>query len=269
MKKIKMYLVTLISIILLIYILVVVAIYFSQRKLLYHPSENNYLEENNLNHKIEKVFINSDTELVAWYYKNNNSNKTLLFFHGNAGKLDNRVYKLNEISKLDINYLIVAYRGFSGNKGKPTEKGLYKDAEAAKNWLNLKGIKDKNIILYGESLGTAIAVNLAKDNKFSGLILESPFTSMVSLAQMYYPYIPVKFLLKDKYESVKKLHLVKCPILIMHGKEDQIVPFKMGVKMFESSNTPKYKYFNDSDDHMMDFNFELKENLKNFLKSLN
>ena len=123
--------------------------------------------------------------------------------------------------------------------------------------------------MYGESLGTAIAVNLAKDNKFSGLILESPFTSMVSLAQIYYPYIPVKFLLKDKYESVKKLHLVKCPILIMHGKEDQIVPFKMGVKMFESSNPPKYKYFNDSDDHMMDFNFELKESLKKFLKSLN
>ena len=269
MKRIKMFFLNIVGTVLLIYILIVVVIYFSQRKLLYHPTENNYLEESNLNHKIEKVHISSETELVAWYYKKNDTNKTLLFFHGNAGKLDNRVYKLNEFSKLDINYLIVAYRGFSGNKGKPSEKGLYKDADAAKTWLNLRGIKDKQIVLYGESLGTAIAVNLASNNDFSGLILESPFTSMVTLAQKYYPYLPVKFLLKDKYESVKKLQKINCPILIMHGKRDEIVPFEMGVEMFESSNSPKYKYYNIYDDHMMDFNFELIKNIKNFLESLN
>ena len=269
MKKIKMYLINLIGIIFLIYVLVVIVIYLSQRKLLYHPTENNYLDEKNLNHKIEKVLINSDTDLVAWYYNKSKNKNTLLFFHGNAGKLDNRVYKLNELSKLDINYLIVAYRGFSGNKGKPNEKGLYKDSEAAKAWLNLKGVEDQNIILYGESLGTAIAVNLASNNNFSGLILESPFTSMVTLAQTHYPYIPVKYLLKDKYESLKKLHKITCPILVMHGKKDKIVPFEMGVQMFQNSNSPKYKYFNNSDDHMMDFNFELIKNIRNFIESLN
>ena len=87
------------------YLIVVIFIFFYQRKLLYHPSENNYLDETNLNHKIEKIYIQSDTELISWYYNNNKSYKTILFFHGNAGRLDNRVYKLNELAKLNQHFL--------------------------------------------------------------------------------------------------------------------------------------------------------------------
>ena len=130
----------------ILYLILVMFIYFYQRKLLYHPSENNYLDESNLNHKIEKTYIQSDNNLVAWYYLNNQSYKTILFFHGNAGKLDNRIYKLNELSKLKVNYLIIAYRGFSGNDGYPSEKGLYKDSKAAKKWLNKKGVIDLSLI---------------------------------------------------------------------------------------------------------------------------
>ena len=132
-------------ILLLVYISIVVFLFFYQRKLLYHPSENNYLDETQLNHKIEKTFIQSNDKLVSWYFKKNPKFKTILFFHGNAGKLDNRVYKLNELSKLDINYLIIAYRGFSGNTGSPSENGLYEDANSAKVWLNKNGVKDKDI----------------------------------------------------------------------------------------------------------------------------
>ena len=193
--KYKMLLGKILFYIFIIYVGVSTVVYFYQRKLLYHPGENNYLDEGPLNHKIEKVYIQSDNKLVAWRYLKDKSFKTILFFHGNAGKLDNRIYKLNEFSKLDVNYLIFAYRGFSGNEGKPTEKGLYNDAEAAKNWLNSKNIKDSSIVLYGESLGTAIAVDLASSNKFAGVILESPFTSMEILAQKYYTYLPAKYIL--------------------------------------------------------------------------
>ena len=199
----------------------------------------------------------------------NQKYKTILFFHGNAGKLNNRIYKLNELSNLDINYLIVAYRGFSGNDGSPSEEGLYEDSVASKNWLNDLGIDDKNIILYGESLGTAIAVDLASKNTFAGIILESPFTSMEKLAKKYYPYLPVTFLLKDKYNSEIKLKNISAPILIMHGKKDKIVPFKMGLEMFNKSKNPKYYYFNDLDDHMMDYNNQLISNINKFIKSLN
>tara|TARA_B100000214_G_C23873868_1_gene583965 strand:- start:40 stop:852 length:813 start_codon:yes stop_codon:yes gene_type:complete len=254
-------------IIVLLYLLVVIFLFFYQRKLLYHPGENNYLDDASLNHQIEKVYIPSDEKLVAWHFEKNPNFKTLLFFHGNAGKIDNRIYKLNEFSKLDINYLIFAYRGFSGNDGKPTEKGLYKDARAVKYWLNLKNVKDNQIILYGESLGTAIAVDLAKEFKFSGIILESPFTSMTELAKKYYPYLPVNLILKDKYETLSKLSEINSPILILHGKKDTIVPFNMGLKIYENISSSKFKYFNDYDDHMMDYNEDLVQSIKNFINT--
>ncbi|MFL2897503.1 MAG: alpha/beta hydrolase [Candidatus Pelagibacter sp.] len=256
-------------ILLIIYISVVVFLFFYQRKLLYHPSENNYLDETQLNHKIEKTYIQSNDKLVSWYFKKNSKFKTILFFHGNAGKLDNRVYKLNELSKLELNYLIVAYRGFSGNAGKPTESGLYEDANFAKIWLNKNGVKDEDIIIYGESLGTAVAIDLASRYNFSGIILESPFTSMLDLAQKYYPIFPVKLILKDRYESRKKLNDIKSPVLVMHGKKDKIVPFYMGEQILETLSTLKFSYFNDKDDHMMEYNKDLLTSIKKFLDQVN
>ena len=253
----------------LVYFIILTVIYFTQRSLMYHPSENNYLDENELNHKIEKIKIPSDNELTAWYFKKNKSLKTLLFFHGNAGSLENRIYKLNDLSKLDLNYLIVAYRGFSGNKGSPTEQGLYKDARAAKYWLNLNNISDQNIIVYGESLGTAVAIDLAKDHKFAGIILESPFTSMLKLSRKYYAWLPTGLLLKDKYETDKKINKVFSPILFLHGRKDKIVPFEMGENLFKKANNPKFSYFVDNDDHMMDFNEDLVNSINQFVKSLN
>ena len=256
-------------VLLLVYFLIIVFLFFYQRKLLYHPGVNNYLDDTLLNHKVKKVYIPSDQKLVAWYFKKNPKYKTLLFFHGNAGRIDNRIYKLNEFSKLNINYLIFAYRGFSGNKGKPSEIGLYKDARAVKYWLNLNNVQDNEIILYGESLGSAIAVDLAKEFYFSGTILESPFTSMIELGQRYYPFFPVKILLKDKYESDKKIKNIKSPLLVMHGKKDKIIPFYMGEKIFNMGNGLKFKYFTDMDDHMMNFDEKLINKIDLFISNLN
>jgi len=125
---------------------------------------------------------------------------------------------------MDVNFLIIAWRGFSGNKGKPSEEGLYKDGKGAINWLVNKGIKQENIILYGESLGTGVATHLAQNKKFAGIILETPFTSMIDAAKNFYPYIPVSLLLKDKFDNKEKMKNINIPILIMHGEADQIVP---------------------------------------------
>ena len=256
-------------ILLLAYLLIIIFLFFYQRKLLYHPGENNYLDEGPLSHKIEKVSIQSDNDLVGWYYKKNNNFKTLLFFHGNAGKLDNRIYKLNEFADLDLNYLIFAYRGFSGNKGKPTEIGLYKDAIKAKEWLNQNNIEDKDIVLYGESLGTGVATEIAQSNGYAGLVLETPFTSMIEAAKNFYPYIPVSLLLKDKYDNLNKIKNINIPVLVMHGEVDQIVPFWMGKKIYEIANQPKYSHFTKFDDHMMEYDEKLLSALKVFIKSLN
>ena len=137
------------------------------------------------------------------------------------------------------------------------------------NWLNKKGISNNQIILYGESLGTAIATEIGQNDNFAGIILEAPFTSMVDMGQKIYPIFPVKFLLKDKYESKNKIKNIKSPILIMHGEVDKIVPFWMGKKMFELANEPKYSYFSKYDDHMMEFNKDLINSINLFIKSLN
>ena len=201
--------------------------------------------------------------------KNYKEYKTLLFLHGNAGTLENRIYKINHFKDVNVNFLIIAWRGFSGNKGKPSEKGLYEDAKSAIKWLKNKGIKEENIIIYGESLGTGVATEIAQNKNFAGVILESPFTSMIDAGKTKYPFFPIRLLLKDKYESDKKIKNIKSPILIMHGEVDGIVPFWMGKKMYELANEPKYSYFSKYDDHMMEYNEKLLNELKKFIDSLN
>ena len=254
-----------------VYLVITLFLYFFQRKLLYYPTVNNYSGDR-LIVIIEKVKIKTkdNIELLSWYHKKNiNDYKTILFLHGNAGTLEDRIYKINHFKNIDINFLLLSWRGFSGNNGYPSEKGIYEDARSAVRWLKNKGIVEKNIIIYGESLGTGAAVEIAQNNNFAGVILESPFTSMIDAAKNKYPFFPVRLLLKDKYESDKKIQNIKSPILIMHGEVDRIVPFWMGKKMYKLANQPKYSYFSKYDDHMMEYNEKLLNKLKKFIYSLN
>ncbi len=256
------------------YILLLIIVFFFQGNLLYHPTTDNYLQNQAEREpaEIEKVKITTKDKinLIGWFYNRDLEEfKTILFFHGNAGSLENRTYKLNHFKNLNLNFLIIAWRGFNGNKGKPNEIGLYEDAESAIRWLKMKGINEKNIILYGESLGTGVAVEIAQNKNYAGIILESPFTSMVNMGKKYYPFFPVRFLLKDKFESYKKITNISVPVLVMHGKIDKIVPFHMGKKIYELANEPKYSYFSEYDDHMMEYNEKLLKVLKDFINSLN
>ena len=256
-----------VSSIIIAYIVVIIFVYFYQRNLLYHPSENNY-QNDTIQFNYQEIFIkvNDEIKLKSWIINKDLKNfKTLVFFHGNAGDLSNRIYKLNELDKLNINILLISWRGFSGNEGYPTEKNLYEDAEAAIKWLNKKKVSNSQIILYGESLGTGVAVEIASKNNFNSIILESPFTSIENSAKIYYPYLPVSFLLKDRYDSISKIKKINSPILIMHGRKDDIVPFFMGKKLFEKANSPKDSYFTDIDDHMMEFNSQLLNKIKDFI----
>ena len=261
------YLYLIFSSIVIAYFVLLVFIYFYQRNLLYHPSENNY-QNDKIQFSYDEIFIKVDEKikLKSWMInKNLKKFKTLVFFHGNAGELSNRIYKLNELNKLDINILLISWRGFSGNQGFPTEENLYKDAKAVIKWLNSKEVESNKIILYGESLGTGVVVEIGKKNIFNSIILESPFTSMENAAKIYYPYLPVKLLLKDKYNSISKIQRITTPILIMHGKKDDIVPFSMGKELFEKANDPKLSYFTSDDDHMMEFNPSLLKEIKDFI----
>ena len=257
--------------ILAIYILVLILLFIFQRNLMYHPNENNYFGDK-LEVDIEKVNVKTsdNLSLLGWFHKKDLKKfKTILYFHGNAGKLENRIHKLNHFKDLDVNFLIIAWRGFSGNEGKPSEKGLYIDGSSAIAWLKSLGLTEKDIILYGESLGTGVATHMAQNNDYAGLVLETPFTSMTEAAKNFYPYIPVEILLRDKYKNDKKIKNISIPVLVMHGEVDQIVPFWMGEKIYEIANQPKYSYFTKYDDHMMEYDEKLVFELKTFIKSLN
>ena len=254
--------------IIVIYSSLLVILFIFQRNLMYHPQENNYFGDK-LEVKIEKVNITTidNINLLGWFHKKDlNKFKTIIYFHGNAGTLDNRIHKLNHFKDMEVNFLIIAWRGFSGNQGSPSEKGLYIDGQSAVNWALKQGVIEENIILYGESLGTGIATEIAQYKNFAGVILETPFTSMINAAKEFYPYIPVNLLLKDKYENFKKIKNINSPILIMHGEKDTIVPFSMGEKMYQLANEPKYFYFTKHDDHMMVYNEPMLKTLKDFIK---
>ena len=256
------------------YVLLLIIVFLFQGNLLYHPTTDNYIQ-NQVEiepAEIEKVKITTKDKinLIGWFYNRNLEEfKTILFLHGNAGSLENRTYKLNHFKNLNLNFLIIAWRGFSGNKGKPNEMGLYEDAKSAIKWLKAKGVKEKNIILYGESLGTGVVVEVAQNKNYAGVILESPFTSMVNMGKKYYPFFPVNLLLKDKFESYKKINNIFVPVLIMHGKVDKIVPYDMGKKMYELANEPKFFYSQEYGDHMIEYDEKLLLALKKFILSLN
>ena len=257
--------------VILIYLSILVLLFIFQRNLMYLPEENNYSGDK-IKVDIEKVKINTsdNLDLLGWFHKIDLKKfKTILYFHGNAGKLENRIHKLNHFKDMEVNFLIIAWRGFSGNKGKPSEKGLYIDGNSATKWLKNLGLNEEDIILYGESLGTGIATEIAQNSNFAGLILETPFTSMVDAAKNVYPYIPVGLLLKDRYENYKKIKNINIPILVMHGEADQIVPFRMGKKIYDIAKQPKYYHFTKYDDHMMEYDENLVSELKKFIKSLN
>ena len=257
--------------ILLIYMSVLIVLFIFQRNLMYHPDENNYFGDK-LEVEIEEVKIKTfdDINLLGWFHKKDLKKfKTIIYFHGNAGTLENRIHKLNHFKDMDVNFLIIAWRGFSGNNGKPSEKGLYIDGNSAIEWLKNLGLTESDIVIYGESLGTGVATEIAQSNNYAGLVLETPFTSMIDAAKNFYPYIPVSLLLKDKYDNQNKIKNINTPVLVMHGEVDQIVPFRMGKKIYEIANQPKYSHFTKFDDHMMEYDEKLLFALKTFINSLN
>ncbi len=144
--------------------------------------------------------------------------------------------------------------------------GLYDDAKSALKWLEDKGYESKDIIVYGESLGTAVSIEITQNKAFKGIILEAPFTSMVDAAKFHYPYLPVSWMLKDRYMSKDKIKNINTPLFVMHAKGESIVPFWMGEKMYELANEPKMNYFIDENEHLVTYDDELMKKMDNFYK---
>ena len=221
-------------------------VYYMQSNLIYFPNlagRELVSTPNNIGLDYQDVeFLTKDKiKLHGWFIPSKDAEKTILFFHGNAGNISHRLESIDIFNRLGLNVFIIDYRGYGQSEGKITEKGSYRDAEAAWHYLvNTRGIDKDQIILFGRSLGASIAAWLASKQTPSALIIESGFTSVPSMGQRLYPFLPVRWLTHFKYDTVKYVQSVSCPVLVAHSKDDEIIPYDEGRKIFDAANNPKH-----------------------------
>lgn len=227
------------------YVIVCIYIYLAQEKMIFYPTSDVALTPERVNLEYEEIFVKAGEvdSICAWFFPkdiNYLTHKTVLFANGNAGNMSYRLETILFLNKLDANVLMFDYRGYWKSSGKPSEQATYEDIESCYNWLiEVKGVKPENIILFGRSLGGAVAIDMATKVKCGGLIVESSFTSTGAMASHVFPFFPVGFLSKYKYDSINKIKSVNCPLLVTHSSEDEIIPFKMGQMLFDEAKEPK------------------------------
>ncbi|MDC8445700.1 MAG: alpha/beta hydrolase [Nitrosomonas sp.] len=227
------------------YLLFLLLVFLLQSHLLYFPDveKNIPVTPGQLGYSFESVeFKTADNEILhGWFVPApDTAVGTALFFHGNAGNIAHRLGYLPMFRQLGLNVFVFDYRGYGQSSGSPTEAGTYADALAAWQYLTeVRGIPSSTIVLYGESLGGAIATWLAVQKHAALLVLSSTFTSVPDLAQVIYPFLPARWILRFEYNTLKYLESVNCPVFVAHSPHDEIVPFSHGVKLFEATNMPK------------------------------
>lgn len=178
-------------------------------------------------------------KISAWFIPAASSSPVVVFCHGNAGNMSHRLDKIKIFNSLGLGVLIFDYRGYGESRGTPSEKGTYADAEASYEYLAARGITPGRMLFYGESLGCAVALELAARHGPAAVILESPFTSIGDLGELFYPRLPVRLMVSFKYDNSAKISRISCPLLVLHSRDDEIVPFGMGRKLFDAARPPK------------------------------
>ncbi len=223
-----------------LYALVVVATYYLQRKLLYFPDTRRVTPESLGLAGVQEIELRTaDGEtVVAWYGAARPGQPTLLYYHGNAGSLANRSERFAKYLARGRGMLMMTYRGYGGSSGKPSEAVNVADAALAYERLRGMGIAAQDIILYGESLGSGVAVQIAVGHEVGGIVLDAPYTSIVDVAEQVYPFLPARWLMTDRYETMRHLPGVTAPMLVIHGEVDRVIPVVMGRTVAAASRTP-------------------------------
>jgi hypothetical protein len=228
-------------ILLAIYALIVLAAWLGQRKLMYFPDRTRTAPSAiGLPNVEEQVIETPDgARVLAWWGRARPGQPTLLYFHGNAGSFLDRAERFRSYLARGRGMLMMTYRGYGGSTGSPSEAANVADAKLAYRHLLKLGVRPEDVILYGESLGSGIAVQVAAEHPVGGLILDAPYTSAVDLAASVYPFLPVRALMTDRYETLRYIAKVRAPILVVHGDRDRVIPLEMGRAVYAAARGPK------------------------------
>lgn len=219
-------------------------LYFSQSSMVYYPEIGREIvatpRQAGLDYEDVKLVTADGIALHGWFVPRVDSRCTVLFLHGNAGNISHRLDFLRMFHRLGCSTLIVDYRGYGNNAGKPSEQGTYQDAEAAwRHLTEIRKIPSDTIVLFGESLGGAVAAWLATRHRPGALVIASGFTSVPDLAAKFYPFLPVRRLSRFDYDTRSYLRAVEAPVFIAHSPDDEIIPFQHGRALYEAANAPK------------------------------
>lgn len=238
------------------WVVILVAVWFFLRyfewKNLYYPSKEIAMTPAAARLAYEDVeFISEDgNKLHGWWIPHENPKGTVIICHGNAGNIGDRVWVAADFHQLGLQVFLFDYRGYGNSRGLTSEQGIYRDARAAYEVVRAryKDADDLPVIVYGRSLGGAVAVQLALDKPVKGLIIESTFTSTIDMGKKLYPMLPVRLICRDRYDSIRKIDQVRVPVLVAHSRADRLIPFEMGRALFEKANEPK-QFFELTGDH--------------------
>ena len=228
-----------------LYIVALVAFFVLQRNFLFFPSHVYVpLSEAAVNHALRELPVRTEDglDLKGWYAPATTKPFTIVFFHGNGDSLHAAAHIADPYIDAGYGFLVTEYRGYSGLPGKPTEAGLYADGRAYLRALAAQGVKPENIILFGHSLGTGVATELATESRVGGLMLLAPYLSIAKMAQLDFPWFPAQVLVLDRYESFKKISGVHAPLLIVNGTRDEVIPSSQGKDLFNLANEPRKFY---------------------------
>jgi len=227
------------------YAVLVGGLYLFQRQLLYHPDRTRpeLLGLEQLGVREVTLPTEDGLSLLSWYLPPRPGRPVIAYFHGNGGHIGYRAERVLRFAREGFGVLMVEYRGYGANPGMPSEAGFDADGRAALAFLDREGVAPNRLVLYGESLGSGVAVALAVEHDISALILEAPFTSVAEVAQSHFRYVPASGMVIDRFDSLSRIGRLKAPLLVLHGERDRIVPIRYGRALLDAAPEPKEGWF--------------------------
>ena len=215
-------------------------LYVKQREMVFNasPAIHRAAELNLPGFRDATIATRDGERLVALYRPADPGRPTVLYFHGNSGTMPRISRRLRALAAEGFGVLAPTYRGYNGSTGTPTEEGLAEDARASFDWLT-RMAPGATVVVYGESLGSGVAVGLATERRFAALVLDAPYTALPDVAAGRYPWVPVHMLMKDRFPSASRIAGIDRPLLILHGDADTVVPFRFGERLYALAASPK------------------------------
>jgi fermentation-respiration switch protein FrsA (DUF1100 family) len=227
----------------MLYLAILAYLWATQRSHVFHPGAGplDLADSAVASYMHEVAIAGADgLTLKAWYAEPKQGRRTIVYFHGNAGTLADRDERVLPYLQRGYGILLVGYRGYGGNPGEPTEDGLYADGRAHLDWLARQGVAEDATVLYGESLGAAVAIQMASERKAAALVLEAPFASVLLSARARYPLFAFDWVIKDKFANIDKIGQVHMPLFVIHGALDRVTAQRFGRMVYDRAQQPKF-----------------------------